>query len=262
MKNIIVALVVCCVLAFSASCGKKVDPAVANIIKRGRLIAGVKEDVQGFAKLNASTGEYEGIETELAKLIAGAIFGDPAKIEFVPVTDKKRSTYLDNGDVDIIIATYTITDERKKQWNFSQSYYTDAVGLLARKDSGLKSIDDFDGKNIGVSINTTTQAAIVAALDEKGKSAGFTQFATYADMRNALLGGKIDACSSDRSILRSYLTEEIVLLDDRFAPQDYGIASRLEDKALAAYIDNLLSTWKSDGTLGKLVLRFGLDAQL
>ena len=259
MKKIIALLLIAglAVILF-ISYKPKVNPAVADVVKRGKLIVGVKADVQGFGKLNTTTGEYEGLEIEISKLIAKEIFGDPAKIEFVPVTTKTRSTYLDNCDVDIIVATFTINDERKKQWNFSQPYYTDAIGLLVRKDSGISSIDDCGGKKIGVSTNATTQDAIAAALDAKGISAVFAQLSTYPELHAALLEGEVDVFSVDRSILSSYIDSETVLLDDKFSPQDYGVASRLNKTEFAAYIDKLIAAWKADGTINRLASQFRL----
>ena len=137
---------------------------VQKIIDAGLLKVGTKVDVPKFGLQNTATGEMEGVEIDLAYEIAGKIFGctaDEAKeknlVAFQGVTAKTRGPLLDNGEVDLVIATYTITEERKLSWNFSEPYYTDAVGLLVLKDSGINSIEDLDGKVIAVSQGSTTK---------------------------------------------------------------------------------------------------------
>ena len=139
---------------------------VQKIIDAGKLKVGTKVDVPKFGYQNPETGKMEGVEVDLAYEIAGKIFGctaDEAKdkdlVTFQGVTAKTRGPLLDNGEVDLVIATYTITPERKEKWNFSDPYYTDAVGLLVLKDSGIESINDLDGKIIGVSQGSTTAKA-------------------------------------------------------------------------------------------------------
>lgn len=261
MRQLITLALVMLALASMITACSKNEPAIDAIRKRGVLTVGVREDVKNFSKLNASTGEYEGLEVELAKLIANDIFGDPSKVEFKVVTSKTRGTTLDNGDVDIVIATFTINAERKEQWNFSTSYYTDNIGFLVRTDSGIKSIEDINGKIIGVVATATTKNVLQQLLDEKGMIAVFSEFTSYPEIRSALVNGSVDVFSVDRSILRSYQDKDTMLLADKFSPQDYGIATKLSNTELAEYIDKLVSKWKTDGTLDGLISQFELDQQ-
>lgn len=89
-------------------------------------------------------------------------------VEFQGVTAKTRGPLLENGEIDLVIATFTITDERKETYNFSTPYYTDAVGLLVNNDSGIESIEDLDGKIIGVAQSSTTKDGFKAYVEEKG----------------------------------------------------------------------------------------------
>ena len=129
----------------------EVTADVQKIIDRGVLKVGCKSDIPNFSLQNTATGEYEGFEDDLAYNIAAEIFGcsfDEAKekklVEFQGVTAKTRGPLLENGEIDLVIATFTITDERKETYNFSTPYYTDAVGLLVNKDSGIESIEGLD----------------------------------------------------------------------------------------------------------------------
>ncbi|MEI3166589.1 MAG: transporter substrate-binding domain-containing protein [Lachnospiraceae bacterium] len=141
-----------------------VSADVQKIVDRGVLKVGCKSDVPNFSLQNTATGEYEGFEDDLAYNIAGEIFGctpeeakDKKLVEFQGVTAKTRGPLLENGEIDLVIATFTITDERKETYNFSTPYYTDAVGLLVNNDSGIESIEDLDGKIIGVAQSSTTK---------------------------------------------------------------------------------------------------------
>ncbi len=234
-------------------------PAQVQAIKdRGVLNVGVKEDVPGFGLRNTATGEIEGLEVDLAKLIAAEIIGDENAIATTPVTAKTRGPLLDNGEVDMILATFTITEERKQTYNFSTPYYTDAVGLLVKNDSGYESLADMDGAIIGVAQSSTSRDAVSAEAENLGVNVTFEEYATYPEIKAALDSGRVNAFCVDKSILRGYLDDTTVLLDDAFNPQEYGVAIKLDNTELAAYVDDLISTWMEDGTIQELVTKWNL----
>ena len=86
------------------------DTSVADIQKRGELVVGVKQDVPNFGYKDPKTGTFSGIETDLAKMVADEL---KVKVRYVPVTAQTRGPLLDNEQVNMDIATFTITDERK-----------------------------------------------------------------------------------------------------------------------------------------------------
>jgi putative glutamine transport system substrate-binding protein len=258
-KTACAALVLLAAAALALTgCQKKGSETLELIRQAGALKVGVKSDVPGFGLLNTATNEYEGFEIELAKLIAGEIFGDPAGAAFTPVTAKTRGPLLDNGELDLIIATFTVTEERKLTYNFSTTYYTDAVGMLVKKSAGIKSLADLDGKTVGVAQSATSRAAIDEAARAVGASLKFAEFATYPEIKAALDSGRVDVFSVDRSILAGYLDTDSEILPDRFSPQEYGIASKLANKDLAAYVDGLIVKWLADGTIDNLIQQFNL----
>ncbi|NLZ93684.1 MAG: transporter substrate-binding domain-containing protein, partial [Firmicutes bacterium] len=165
---------------------------------------------------------------------------------------------LDNNEVDIIIATFTITEQRKESYNFTQPYYTDEIGFLVKKEAGFKDIKDLDGKTIGVAQSATTRDA----LEEKAKELGITfqygEYASYPDLNAALASGRIDAFSVDKSILLGYLNETTEILEEGFKPQEYGIACKLDNKDLAQYLDDFIAEIKADGTLDSIFEKWNL----
>ena len=100
---------------------------VQAIKDRGVLRVGVKNAVPGFGLQDALTGEYTGMEIDLGAKIAEELGVD---VEYTTVTAATRGELLDSGDIDCVLATFTITEERKQTWDFTTPYYTDAVTVL------------------------------------------------------------------------------------------------------------------------------------
>ncbi len=240
---------------------------VKKIRDRGVLKVGCKSDVPKFSLQNTATGEYEGFEDDLAYNIAGEIFGctaDEAKekklVEFQGVTAKTRGPLLENGEIDLVIATFTITDDRKETYNFSTPYYTDAVGLLVTNDSGISTIEDLNGKIIGVAQSSTTKEGFKDYVDEKGLNVKpeFQEFDSYPALAQALATKQIDCFSVDGAILAGYINDSNHLLDDRFAEQEYGVASAKKNTGLAELVDKKVNAMLSDGTMDALETQWGL----
>ena len=232
---------------------------IESIKEAGILKVGVKEDVPNFGLKNTETGEIEGFEIDIAKKLAEDILGDSDAVELTPVTAKTRGPLLDNGEVDMIIATFTVTEERKETYNFTDAYYEDAVGLLVKKDKNYTGLKDMDGANIGVSQSSTTAEAITAEAEQYDIALDFSEYATYPEIKAALDSGRLDAFSVDRSILAGYLDDSTMILPDRFATQDYGIATKKANTELAEYVNDLITAWGEDGTLDGLVSEWGLS---
>lgn len=245
-----------------------VSADVQKIVDRGVLKVGCKSDVPNFSLQNTATGEYEGFEDDLAYNIACEIFGctpeeakDKKLVEFQGVTAKTRGPLLENGEIDLVIATFTITDERKETYNFSTPYYTDAVGLLVNNDSGIESIEDLDGKIIGVAQSSTTKDGFKAYVEEKGLNVNpeFQEFDGYPALAQALATKQIDCFSVDRAILSGYVNDSNHILDDRFSEQEYGVASAKENTGLAELVDEKVTSMISDGSMKTLQEQWNLQ---
>ncbi len=101
------------------------------------LRVGTKIDVPGFGFQNPETGNIEGMEVDIARELAKRIKGDPNALQVTGVNVTTRGAMLDNGTLDATLATFTVTEERKKSYNFSRPYYTDHIGVLVKKSSGI-----------------------------------------------------------------------------------------------------------------------------
>lgn len=232
------------------------EAAIQKIKDNGVFKVGVKVDVPKYGYKNTTTGEVEGLEIDIAKAVAKKIFGDENKIETTAVTAKTRGPLLDNGEIDAVIATFTITEERKQSYNFSDPYFTDGVGLLVKKSLGIKEFKDLDGKNIGVAQSSTTKKALQDEATKAGITLNFSEFGSYPELSAALDSGRIDCFSVDASILNGYLDDSKEILDFRTNPQEYGIATKKSNEGLAKLVNEVVSEMKSSGELDKLISKW------
>ncbi|MBB5335872.1 transporter substrate-binding domain-containing protein [Pectinatus brassicae] len=263
----LMTLALTAVTAFSlvaAGCGSESKTAGSNDIMktikdRGTLKVGCKVDVPLFGYKNPDTGKIEGFEIDLAHAVAKKIFNDPSKVEFTPVVAKTRGPLLDSGELDTVIATYTINPERKKQYDFSDPYYTDPVGLLVKKSDNITSIKDLDGKTIAVPQGATTKKAVEEAAKKAGVSVKFAEFPTYPECKAALMAGRAAAYAMDTSNLAGYVDDQTMILADKFSPQEYGAATKKGNEALAKVINETFKEMKQSGEMDKLLAKWKLN---
>lgn len=269
-KRFFVAAAVTALAAMSLSACGGSSTGLDAIKERGVVKVGVKADVPKFSLQNTATGEYEGFEDDLAYAIAGKILGMSGeeakaqkKVEFQAVNAKTRGPLVENGEVDFVIATFTITPERKETYNFSPAYYTDAVGILVNNDSGIETIEDLDGKIIGVAQSSTSKQEFENYKAENGIQAEptFQEFATYPELAQALAAKQIDAFSVDRAILEGYKNDSNKFLDVRYGEQEYGVCSNKENTELSELINTTVQEMLDDGSMTALMEQNGLTVE-
>ena len=236
------------------------DKILDEIKERGFLIVGAKTDVPGLGLYNKDTGEWSGVEIDLAWEVGAKIFDvDVEKarednlVHFQPVTVADREQQLQDGNIDLMIATYTITKERKERFALSDSYFTDYIGIMVRysgdsKDSlgtgDIRSLADLDGKYVGIARNSTTREDMLSyinTMNTRTVSPIFCVYDGYEAMFKALKKGDIDAMSVDVSILKGYVDSKTKILGDRFAGQHYGAAVKLENQALIETVNEVIN---------------------
>ncbi len=235
------------------------DAVIETIRSRGYLIAGCKMDVRGLSFYDEASDTWSGLEIEIAYMTAAKIFHvdiNEAKaknlVKFVGVTVADREEKLANGDIDVMLATYTITEARAERFALSNSYYKDYIGLMVLYSGDnpnslgtgeIRSIADLDGKNVGVAKNSTTREDMIEYLNMMNSikvNPMFFEYSSYTAMFQALKDKTIDVMSVDVSILSNYVDEETQILGDRFAGQNYGAAVLPENSALLTYINEAI----------------------
>ncbi len=234
----------------------QLEAGVQEIVDRGVLRVGVKQDLPNFGYRDPESNQYTGMEVEIAKKVAAELGVD---IEFTPVTAQTRGALLDNGQLDMVIATFTITEERKELYNFTTPYYTDAVGFLVRKDSNIQSSwEALDGLTIGVTQGSIQWGLLEEIAAEKGIELNFRELGSNSEVVVALAAHRVDAFSIDQSILSAFLGKTNELLDLQYQPSEYGIVTKKSNTDLAKYLDGLVQGWTEDGSLQAIYDDFGL----
>ena len=257
----------------AAASSEALSADMQAIVDRGVLKVGVKNAVKGFSFQDTLTGEYTGLEDSLAEMIAEHLGVD---VEFTTVTAATRGELLDSGDIDCVLATFTITEERRKSWDFSTPYYTDYVSVLVEDASGIKELADLKDKVVGVSSGSTSARALVQAMIDASVISGdgfdadtfnadtwkdgisFRQYDDYPAISTALSAGEVDGFCVDKSILAIYKTDGRSYIDAEFSPQEYGIATK-KGSGFSALCDELVTGWLADGTIDGLIKDNGLD---
>ena len=180
------------------------------------------------------------------------------KVNFTAVTPQTREALMDNGTIDMLIATYTITDERKASYAMSNPYYYDQIGFLVQTKSGYKKLSDLNGKTIGVSQGSSAKAAVEEYASANNLMFNYVQLGSYPELAVSLYAYRIDAFAGDKSILSGYESDKTKILDEGFKTQEYGIASSKSNQELIDYTNDLLAKWQKDGSLQKLYDKYHL----
>lgn len=213
------------------------EPDLYNeIVKRGKIKVGIYADAKPFGFMNEKQ-EICGYDVDLAHYIAQYILKDRDAIELHSVTTSNRMIKVSTGEVDIVIATMTITPQRQEVVDFSIPYDWAGQALLVRANSKITSIADLAGQNIGVVYGTTAEKSMMTLAP----NATIVGFKTYRAAYEALKQGKIDAVTSDDTLLSRFSFEDnsVKLLPKRYTKEPYGIAFKKgrSTKQLKAQID-------------------------
>lgn len=197
-----------------------------TIKKRGRIIVGVRSDTRPFGYRDAR-GNLQGFDIDLAKAIAKHIFADSNAVEFVPVTASNRLTTLTSGNVDILIATMSITDQRRLIVDFSKPYYMAGQAILVKNRQNIATIKQLNGKKIIIVYGSTGEMSVRLNAPE----AIIRGYKDYDLAYKALKRGDADAMIADDTILYNLALDDpsVKILKKRFSKEPYAVAFRKGD---------------------------------
>lgn len=158
---------------------------------------------------------------------------------------------LKNGDIDAIIATMTITPERKKEVNFSDVYFKAGQSLLVKKGSTIKGIDDIKK---GTKVLAVKGSTSVQNIKDKAPEAQVLEFENYAEAFTALKAGKGDALTTDNSILYGMADQDpnYTLVGEPFTDEPYGIALNKGDDKFTKYVNDFIKEIQDSGEYDKI----------
>jgi len=253
-----VGLILVAGLLALALAGQVMAGTLDEVKKRGKLIAGVKTDFPPFGYVDSS-GKNLGFDVDVAHLFAKALFDDENKVELVAVTSGNRIPFLQSGKIDIIIASVTVTDERRQVVEFSEPYFMSGGLLLVPKNSSIKGVEDLAGKTVAV-----IQGAIQDKdIEQLAPKADRVKFGKVSEAVLAVKGGRADAFSQDDILILTLAKEnpDLKPVGKPFTPRPYGIAVRKGDVEFIKWVDGQLDKMKKDGTYDKLWKKYFGDVE-
>jgi glutamate transport system substrate-binding protein len=217
------------------------------------LKVGIKFDQPGLGLKQGS--EFTGMDVDVAKYIGKQLGVDEGDIEFVQAPSAQRETLIATGQVDMVVATYSITDARKEKVSFAGPYFIAGQDLLVRADdTSITGPDTLEGKKL-CSVTGSTSAQKVK---EKVPGVNLQEFATYSECVAALASGAIDALTTDDTILAGYAAQEqykgkLKVVGQPFSEERYGIGLKKGDTAQCQKITDAITKMVADGEWQKIV---------
>ncbi|GAB2615424.1 bifunctional serine/threonine-protein kinase/glutamate ABC transporter substrate-binding protein [Streptomyces capparidis] len=213
---------------------------------RGFLSIGVKADQPGLSEVvNAEKETYRGFDVDIARALARELGFD--RVQFQTVNTAGREYHLRKGDVDLIVASYSITAERRRQVDFAGPYYIAGQDFLVREgDAAIDGREDLAGKTI-CTVDRSTPAQ---QLPRHVPDAAMTTRSQYGKCVQDLLAGTVDAVSTDDVILAGFRAQHpgrLRLLKEPFTAEEYGVGLAKGDEALRHAVCDALATVIADG---------------
>ncbi|RAX23128.1 Tat pathway signal protein [Actinomyces sp. Z5] len=215
----------------------------------GVLKTGGTKTSEVFSLEDPATGKITGFDAALAQVLARYIIGGEdarSLLEVTQVTSDTRETMIENGQVDAVFATYTITPERAEKISFAGPYYSSGQSVLVRvDDSEINGVDDLAGVKVAVQSNSSSGPA----LDEAAPDAEQVQFTDHASCVAALEAGQVDAYVVDQSLELSEVqsNDAVKIVGDPFTEDPYGIGLP-KDSDAQEFVNTFLQTIYDDGT--------------
>ncbi|MEN3346172.1 MAG: glutamate transport system substrate-binding protein [Arthrobacter sp.] len=226
------------------------DTTMAKLSSAGKITIGTKFDQPLFGQKGLD-GKPIGFDVEIGKLVAGKL-GIPAdKIEWVETVSANREPFIQQGKVDLVIATYTINDKRKQVVDFAGPYYEAGQALMVNKDNtSITKPEDVRGKNVCSVTGSTPAATIVETY-----GAVLVPTSTYAACLEPLRNKQVEAITTDNVILAGFVAKEPdafkLASDETFTKEPYGIGLKKGDTAFRTWINDQLEAFAEDGSYKK-----------
>jgi glutamate transport system substrate-binding protein len=218
----------------------------------GKLTIGIPFDEPGLG-LKSGNG-YRGFDVDTATYVAKSMGVAESDITWVEANPEDRETLLTSGKADLIVATYSITDERKQKVDFAGPYFVAHQDLLIRRnDDEITGPDTLNNKRL-CSVTGTTSAALVKSK-YKGEI-GLQEYPKYSECVRALVDGDIDAVTTDDVILAGYAAVKpykgvLRVVGDGFSDESYGIGVKKGDTEMVTKVNDALKKFIDDGSWEK-----------
>ena len=228
----------------------------ASIVGRQTLRIGVKADQPGLG-LRLPDGKFVGFDVDVARYVAAKLGVQPDHITFVPVTSATREAALENGSVDMVFATYSITPERETKVTFGGPYYVAHQDTMVRAgDTAIHSVHNLKGKRLCAVTGSNSWKRVTQELNIP---AVLAPAASYSSCVAMLLDGSVDAVSTDDLILAGFATRTgsaVRIVNAPFSYERYGIGIRKGDLSGCEAVNRAVSQMYLDGTAAALLRKW------
>ena len=222
------------------------DTTMGKLQKAGEIKIGVKYDVPPFGVKNPQSGDIEGFDVDIGKVIAKELGVKP---RFVEAVSDNRVPFLQKGSVDLVLSTMTITAERDQEIDFSEPYYTARGRVLVPKGSDIKGIQDLGGKKVCTARGSTYEET----LKEEVPSADLRLVDAYSECFELLQNKGVDAVSTDDVILTGMIIQDdnLEMVGKGFTTEPYGAGVKDGDKEFQKFVSGVIADVKGDERWGE-----------
>ncbi|MGA8257359.1 MAG: glutamate ABC transporter substrate-binding protein [Nocardioides sp.] len=214
----------------------------------GKITVGVKYDQPGLGFKGATDDIPSGFDVEIAKLLVADLGIDPndtSVVDYEETISDNREPFLQSGKVDLVLASYSITDDRRKVVGQTGPYFITGQQVLVPADSDVESIDDLKGKEVC----SVTGSTSIERINEGGaKGIGFD---SYSECVQKVLDGTVSAMSTDGSILAGFAAQnegELKVVGDEFSEENIGVGYSLDHPEMCEWINGVLEEAFEDGS--------------
>lgn len=224
------------------------DKSTFSPLNPDKIKIGIKFDQPGLGFKNGT--EFTGFDVDVARYVAHELGYEDSQIEFKESPSKNREVMIQNGDVDMIFATYTINAKRKEMVSFAGPYFIAGQDLMVRSDDdSITGPDSLDSKNL-CSVTGSTSAQNIK--DKFSAGVNLMEQPGYAECLTALIGGTVDAITTDDIILAGLAAKSgqgrVKLAGHTFTSEPYGVGIKKGNVDLALRINDALGKMVADGT--------------
>ncbi|RMW47005.1 glutamine ABC transporter substrate-binding protein [Lactiplantibacillus pentosus] len=261
LKRLIGALSMLAVLVVVlTACGSRQSLSKQDVLtndKASKTITwGVKADTKLFGLMDVKDNTIKGFDADIARALTKRVLGKDATAKFVQVTSQTRIPLLKNGNIDAIIATMTITPEREKQVDFTDSYFDAGQSLLVKKGSSIKSVKDLN--KTGTKVLGVTGANSVENIKKVAPKAKVLELLDYAQAMTALKSGQGVALTTDNGILYGMAAQNpgYEVVGGTFTKEPYGIAVNKGQTPLKKELNKALKEIEADGTYNRILKKW------
>ncbi len=227
--------------------------AAASVVDKAKndkkLIIGIKYDQPGLG-LRSADGSYSGFDVEMAKIIAKDLGVEESGITWKETVSSNREPFIQQGQVDLVLATYSITDTRKEKVSFAGPYFVAGQSLLVRNDNtDITGPESLNNNKKLCSVKGSTPAQKIQK--EYAEKVQLQEYDSYSKCVDALLGSQVDAVTTDDIILAGFAAQnpgKLKVVGKPFSTEKYGVGMKKDDKAGRDAVNAAIEKAFTDGT--------------